>query len=334
MTDSKILHEKILWFQENFTQLQKAASTVIVGQEEVVKNTLIAFLAQGHVLLEGLPGLGKTLLVQTLSQIIGMSYKRIQFTPDLMPADILGTHVLTKNREGINTIQYEKGPVFSDLLLADEINRATPRTQSALLEAMQEKKVTIAGTSHRLPEDFMVIATQNPIEMEGTYPLPEAQLDRFFCKLVVSLPSLSELMEIAQKTTSGGTVVCEQKIQLPQIHEMKQLVPQVCIADHLMKYSANFILHTHPSFAEALPVIRQYVQYGASPRGLQAIVLGAKVHALLRGRSHVSQEDIHEILVPTLRHRILLSFQGEAQGVNSVQLIDQIEKSLQESQKR
>ena len=323
-----IFQEKIHWFQKKFKEIQAAIGQILIGQEEVLMQTLIAFLANGHVLLEGLPGLGKTLLSQSLGQILGVSYKRIQFTPDLMPADILGTNVLWKDEHGMPGFRYEEGPIFCDLLLADEINRATPKTQSALLQAMQEKKVTISGKTHDLSANFMVMATQNPIEMEGTYPLPEAQLDRFFFKVQVLLPSLQELIQIAQKTTQDTIYIPEQKFQKQEILEMKSLVRQVCIHDLLMESCANFILNTHAQNPKSDPLVKKYVQYGASPRGLQAIVLGAKVHALFQGRSYVSQEDILFVLIPALRHRILLNFQGEAEGINSLKIIEHLQNSL------
>ncbi|NUM35213.1 MAG: AAA family ATPase [Candidatus Brocadiae bacterium] len=323
-----IFQEKIHWFQKKFKEIQSAMGQILIGQEEVLMQTLIAFFANGHLLLEGLPGLGKTLLSQSLGQILGISYKRIQFTPDLMPADILGTNVLWKDEKGMPIFRYEEGPIFCDLLLADEINRATPKTQSALLQAMQERKVTISGKTHDLSENFMVMATQNPIEMEGTYPLPEAQLDRFFFKVQISLPGLQELIQIAQKTTQDSVYIPEQKFQKQEIMEMKSLVRQVCIHDILMESCANLILNTHAQSPKADPLVKKYVQYGASPRGLQAIVLGAKVRALFQGRSYVAREDILFVLQPALRHRILLNFQGEAEGINSLKIIEHIQNSL------
>ncbi len=323
-----IFQEKIHWFQKKFQEMQTAIAQILIGQEQVLTQTLIAFLANGHVLLEGLPGLGKTLLSQSLGHVLGISYKRIQFTPDLMPADILGTNVLWKDAQGIPGFRYEEGPIFCDLLLADEINRATPKTQSALLQAMQEKKVTISGRTHNLSENFMVIATQNPIEMEGTYPLPEAQLDRFFFKIQVSLPGLQELIQIAHKTTQESIHLPEQKFQKEEIGEMKSLVRQVCIHDILMESCARLILGTHSQNPDCIPLVKKYVQYGASPRGLQSVILGAKVYALLQGRSYVAREDIIFVLTPALRHRILLNFQGEADGVSSLDILKNLQGSL------
>jgi len=315
-------------FRKDFQSLCSEIGKMIVGYEEIVENAVVALFAGGHILLEGVPGLGKTMLVRTMSSTLDLPFSRIQFTPDLMPADILGTNVLWKDEHGMPGFRYEEGPIFCDLLLADEINRATPKTQSALLQAMQEKKVTISGKTHDLSANFMVMATQNPIEMEGTYPLPEAQLDRFFFKVQVLLPSLQELIQIAQKTTQDTIYIPEQKFQKQEILEMKSLVRQVCIHDLLMESCANFILNTHAQNPKSDPLVKKYVQYGASPRGLQAIVLGAKVHALFQGRSYVSQEDILFVLIPALRHRILLNFQGEAEGINSLKIIEHLQNSL------
>jgi MoxR-like ATPase len=327
MSDS-LSNQAIVQFQENFQQAREAISQVIVGYSDLKDDLLIAFLAGGHALLEGLPGLGKTLLVQTLTQVLGLSHNRIQFTPDLMPADILGTNVLLQDERGKAVVTFEKGPVFANLVLADEINRATPRTQSALLQAMQEHQVTIGGTTYSLPEPFMVIATQNPIEMEGTYPLPEAQLDRFFFKLVVPYPDLAALIEIASRTTRGKPPVPEKRIPSGVVAEMKSLISEVYMVDYLMEYTARLILATQPTSQYAIAPVKKYVQYGASPRGMQALVLGAKVRALLAGRGHVGKEDIVAVLVPALRHRILVNFEGEAEGISSGVVLQKLQEEI------
>lgn len=316
-------------FQQHFIRTQNAISRVMVGQERVIEESLIAFFSGGHILLEGLPGLGKTLLVQTLAQVLDLSYGRVQFTPDLMPADITGTNVLLEADADRPLIAFEKGPIFANIVHADEINRATPRTQSALLEAMQEGKVTVSGSTYTLPAPFFVIATQNPIEMEGTYPLPEAQIDRFFFKLEVPFPNLEELVQIAHRTTEGEMPTAVEKLSQDDIRQMKNLVPQTCIAPYLMEYAARLILATHDNGKDALPEVRQYVRYGASPRAVQALVLGAKVKALLSGREHVAKEDIAAVLAPALRHRLILNFEGEAEGITSLHIIDRLLQTIE-----
>lgn len=315
-------------FRENFAFLKKSIAQVLVGHDDIIEGTIIAVLAGGHVLLEGLPGLGKTLLVQTLAQVLDISHSRIQFTPDLMPADILGTNVLVKTESGHPEIHFEKGPIFANVVLADEINRATPRTQSALLEAMQERNVTIGGITYPLPMPFVVVATQNPIEMEGTYPLPEAQLDRFFFKLEVPFPNLEELVEIARRTTEKDRPVVIQKLSRDNLQQMKELVPQVTIPNHLLEYAARLILTTHPNAEYTIPTVQKYVQYGASPRGMQSLILGAKVKAMLESREYVSRNDIESVMFPALRHRIIVNFEGESEGITANFIIDQLKKSV------
>jgi MoxR-like ATPase len=323
-----VQEQSISQFRQAFTSACQAIAEVMVGQRETVENCLIAFFSGGHVLLEGLPGLGKTLLVQTITRVLGLSHKRIQFTPDLMPTDILGTNVLLQGDGKGPLITFDKGPIFAHVVLADEINRATPRTQSALLEAMQEHAVTVGGVSHSLPSPFMVIATQNPIEMEGTYPLPEAQLDRFLFKLVVPYPSLGEIMEIAKRTTSGVATPAITPLHSEQIDAMRALVPQVYVSDQVMTYAARIILATQPTHKEATAVVKKYVQYGASPRGIQALVLGAKAKALLDGRAQASREDILCMLIPALRHRLLLNFEAEADQITTLSLLQQIAEAV------
>jgi len=320
-------------FQETFKTLENEVRKVIVGHDDVIRKVLISFFAGGHVLLEGVPGLGKTLLVKSLSHALGMSFKRIQFTPDLMPSDIVGTEVLTDNN-GRREFQFKKGPIFTHVVLADEINRATPKTQSAVLEAMEEKQVTVFGESHVLESPFMVLATQNPIELEGTYPLPEAQLDRFFFKLVVSPPSSDQLREILKRTT--GTEVDECARVLPNdngnlVMEMNQLLRQVMIAPPIEDYVVRLVHATQPCGQDngaATPSVKQFIRFGSSPRGAQSIILGAKGNALAEGRVHVSYEDIEKVLPPALRHRIILNFQAEAENVTPDQILTEVMKQV------
>jgi MoxR-like ATPase len=320
-------------FQEIFQRLESAVQHVIVGHQDVIRKVLVAFFAGGHVLLEGVPGLGKTLLVKSLSQALGMTFKRIQFTPDLMPSDIVGTEVLTE-AEGRREFQFKKGPIFAHVVLADEINRATPKTQSAVLEAMEERQVTVFGESHILESPFMVLATQNPIELEGTYPLPEAQLDRFFFKLLVARPEPAELREILQRTT--GRNIGEITKVLPDddgklVNEMKQLVREVMIAPPIEDYVVRLVHATQAESANGGPpplVVNQYIRFGSSPRGAQSIILGAKGNALVEGRVHVSYEDVEKVVFPALRHRIILNFQAEAENVTADQLIAEVVKQV------
>jgi MoxR-like ATPase len=318
-------------FQVMFRRLEAEVRKVIVGHDDVIRKVLIAFFGGGHVLLEGVPGLGKTLLVKSLSQALGMSFKRIQFTPDLMPSDIVGTEVLTESN-GRREFQFKKGPIFAHVVLADEINRATPKTQSAVLEAMEEKQVTVFGESHILESPFMVLATQNPIELEGTYPLPEAQLDRFFFKLLVASPSPDELREILQRTT--GAESGESSKVLPDdggklIAAMQQLLRQVLIAPPIEDYVVRLVHATQPhSNAGSASPVKQYLRFGSSPRGAQSIILGAKGNALAEGRVHVSYEDVEKVIYPALRHRIILNFQAEAENVNADQILGEVTKKV------
>ncbi len=314
-------------FQKNFTTISDSIAQTVVGHKKIIQGILIAFLGGGHVLLEGLPGLGKTLLMKTLAEVVSLEHRRIQFTPDLMPADIIGTKVIQENSEGRGQVKFEAGPIFSHIVLADEINRATPKTQSALLQAMQESKVTVANTTYNLPDPFIVVATQNPIEMEGTYPLPEAQLDRFFFKLRVSVPTLDELIEIADRTTQGEKTQKYKKISSLEIQKMKQYVQQVKVHPDLTKYAAQLVLSTHNA-PSGCPLARRYVSYGASPRGLQSIILGAKAHALCCGRVHVSEDDITQVIIPALEHRIILNFEGEASEITPIDIIEEALKQF------
>jgi MoxR-like ATPase len=323
-------------FRATFTRLESEVRKVIVGHDDVIRKVLIAFFAGGHVLLEGVPGLGKTLLVKSLSRALGITFKRIQFTPDLMPSDIVGTEVLAE-ANGRREFQFKQGPIFAHVVLADEINRATPKTQSAVLEAMEEHQVTVFGESHALESPFIVLATQNPIELEGTYPLPEAQLDRFFFKLMVSSPSPPELREILKRTTGADTgeisqVLPEDSGQL--VNEMKQLLRQVLIAPPIEDYVVRLVHATQPSAQNggaSKSAVKQYIRFGSSPRGAQAVILGAKGNALAEGRVHVSYEDVEKIVLPALRHRMILNFQAEAENVTADQIITEMMRHVPRS---
>lgn len=309
-------------FQSRINAIKTEMAKVVVGQELIVEGVLMCLCAGGHVLLEGVPGLGKTLLVRTLGQTMGMDFARIQFTPDLMPADVTGTNIIAETPEGRKEFQFQRGPVFTHILLADEINRATPKTQSSLLEAMQEHSVTVAGTTYKLNEPFIVLATQNPIEMEGTYPLPEAQLDRFLFKMKVYFPEIDELMLILDRTTSEAGEQPRQVIDGAGVLELRRLVREVPIASHIQEHAVRLVLGTHPDSEFATDDIRRFCRYGSSPRGAQALILAAKVRALLNGRFNVAEEDIDFVARPALRHRIVLNFEGQAEGVETDALIE------------
>ncbi len=313
--------ERVAEFARDFAKLQNEISKAIVGQREVVEQTLVALFAGGHVLLEGVPGLGKTYLVRSLAESLNVRFSRIQFTPDLMPADIIGTELIVEDERGRKSFEFQPGPVFTQILLADEINRATPKTQSALLEAMQEKSLTVSGETRKLGPPFFVLATQNPLEMEGTYPLPEAQLDRFFFKIHVPFPSLDDLMEIAKRTTGSGEAVLETALGPEELARMQALVREVAIARHVERFAARLVLATHPEGDCAAPLVSQFVRYGASPRAMQTLILAGKVAALNDGRVHVAFEDIAAAAPPALRHRIILNFEGEAEGVSTDNII-------------
>lgn len=309
-------------FRDVFRRLKAEVGKVIVGHDDVVENVLVSLFSGGHVLLEGVPGLGKTLLVRTLADALSLEFRRIQFTPDLMPADIIGTTVVMEDpATGKRAFEFRRGPIFAQIILADEINRATPKTQSAMLEAMQEHSVTSGGTLYRLPEPFLVLATQNPIEQEGTYPLPEAQLDRFFFKLLVGYSDRGELGRILDRTTAGNDPKAEPIIGAEEIISAQQLVRRIAIAPHVQDYAIRLVLGTHPGGEFADETVDKYVRYGASPRGVQATVLAAKVRAMLDGRYHVSFDDVAGACLPAMRHRILLNFEGQAEGVTTDEIL-------------
>ncbi len=311
-------------FRGTADAVEQQVGQVIVGQRKLVRHTLITLLAGGNALLEGVPGLGKTMLVRTLAQAIDCAFSRIQFTPDLMPADIVGTNLIVEDETGRRQFQFEPGPIFANLVLADEINRATPKTQSAMLEAMQERSVTVAKITRPLAEPFFVLATQNPLEMEGTYPLPEAQLDRFFFKIDVPFPTTEELVGIANRTTGASTPQAEPVADGPTILAMQLLVRGVPIADHVTAYAARLLKATHPSDRDAPEVIQPSIRYGASPRGMQAMILAGKAMALLDGRYNVAFDDLRQVALPSLRHRLILNFEAQAEGITTDAVIDSI----------
>jgi MoxR-like ATPase len=316
--------EQIKAFREAYSALRQEIGKVIVGHEAIVDGTLVALFAGGHVLLEGVPGLGKTLLVRTLSQVLDLSFNRIQFTPDLMPADILGTNLVMEAPTGRREFQFQKGPVFAHLVLADEINRATPKTQSALLEAMQEHSVTAGGEIRKLDEPFFVMATQNPIDQEGTYPLPEAQLDRFFFKLLVGYPSAAELTEVLSRTTESRQTALERVVTKQQLLELTAVVRQVPVASHVKDYAVRLVLATHPKTETAVAVANQYLRFGSSPRGAQTLLLAGKVRALAQGRFNVSFDDIEAVAHAALRHRLILNFEAEAEAITTDLIVDKV----------
>jgi MoxR-like ATPase len=304
-------------FRDQFDRIQSEVAKVMVGQDEVVEEVLICILAGGHALLEGVPGLGKTMLVRTLADSLDLTFSRIQFTPDLMPADITGTNILIETETRDRRFSFQRGPIFANLVLADEINRATPKTQSALLESMQDRTCTVANVVHPMAEPFFVLATQNPVEMEGTYPLPEAQLDRFFFKVLVRFPDEEELTEILRRTTSSIDLSVERAATGSAIVRMGELAREVPIASSVSDYVVRLVMASHPDNPRATSTVRRYVRYGVSPRGAQAIVLGAKIRALKEGRLNVAFDDIRSVALPALRHRIILNFEAESNNVSS-----------------
>jgi MoxR-like ATPase len=328
------LPERAAEFRQRFAALEAEIGKVIVGQPEVVRGVLSCLFVGGNVLLEGVPGLGKTLLVRTLAQVLDLKFARIQFTPDLMPSDIVGTDIILESPDGRRERRFQAGPLFANLILADEINRAIPKTQSALLEAMQEHTVTVGITTHRLPEPFFVLATQNPIEQEGTYPLPEAQLDRFLFKLLVPFTSRQELNEILDRTTRNLDLRPAKVMDSQQIQEGMQLVREVLVAPPVQDYAIRLLLATHPQNEFAPADTNRYVRAGASPRGAQALILSGKVRALLEGRFNVSFEDIRAVFLPAMRHRILLNFEAQAEGVAADTILASILNEVNEIEDR
>jgi MoxR-like ATPase len=325
------IDQQLETFQQQFHSVKDEVSKVIVGCSEIIDGVIMSLLANGHVLLEGVPGLGKTKLVSTLSDVMRLKFSRIQFTPDLMPADITGTNVVQENAMGEKFLEFQPGPLFANMVLADEVNRATPKTQSALLEAMEEKCVTVGKRTYQLDSPFIVLATQNPLEMEGTYPLPEAQLDRFFMKLKVDYPSVGDLHMIMNRTTRVEEPKVTRVLGEGEVLKMRKTVRSVPIARPVQDYAIRITLATHPTSPHALPLTKRYVRYGSSPRGAQALVIGGKIRALLKNRVHVSCDDIRSVALGALRHRVLLNFEGEADRIDSDVVVKEILEKTAES---
>ncbi|MDU4736349.1 MoxR family ATPase [Clostridium sp.] len=323
----EISEKEIIEVSEKIRICEEEISKGIIGQKDIIRNVLIAIFADGNVLLEGMPGMGKTQLVKTIGKVLNLSFSRIQFTPDLMPADVVGTNIVVKENDR-TLFKFEKGPVFTNLLLADEINRATPKTQSALLEAMGEKTVTVGKTTYEMAKPFMVLATQNPIEQEGTYPLPEAQLDRFLFKLNVDFPNLQELKEIMDLTLTNNKVQIDAVLEGDEILKIREIIREIKLAEAVKEFALKLILATHPEIPEASEFIKRYVEAGASPRAAQGIISGAKVRAVMEGRLNVSFEDIKALAYPVLRHRIILNFDAITEGLTEESIIDKILEDL------
>jgi MoxR-like ATPase len=328
MGDARDVAQEATRFRERAKALEAELKKVIVGHDEVLEQVLACVLAGGHALLEGVPGLGKTLLVKSLAQALDLEFRRIQFTPDLMPADILGTQVVQEDESGRKRFEFQKGPIFANVVLADEVNRATPKTQSALLEAMQEHAVTVAGERRELPQPFFVLATQNPIEMEGTYPLPEAQLDRFLLKIDVKPQEVDALVGILERTTGAAAAAPTRVLAGKDLLEMRALAREVPVAQSVLRYAARLARATHPDAQESPEPVRRFVRYGSSPRGAQAIVLAAKVRALRAGRAHVDPDDVKAVALPALRHRMILNFEGEAEGLSTDKILRDLVEAL------
>jgi MoxR-like ATPase len=330
MADATEMQERTDDFRKAYGRVHREIGKIIVGHSEIVHGVLACLFVGGHVLLEGVPGLGKTLLIRTLSQVLNLKFNRIQFTPDLMPSDIIGTNLINETDEGKRVFSFQAGPIFSQIVLADEINRATPKTQSALLEAMQEHSVTVGGTIHQLEEPFFVMATQNPLEQEGTYPLPEAQLDRFFFKLIVQYSGREEMATIIDRTTRNEWPTVEKIIDGADIRRYQKLIREVIVAPPVQDYAIRLVLATHPAGAFAAGGTNKYIRCGASPRGAQAIVLASKVRAMLEGRVNVGFEDIRKMYLPALRHRIMLNFEAQAENIPSDAILEEILKEVKE----
>ena len=328
MNDHQAITAKIEDFRNDVARLKAEIGKAVVGQEDLVEDVIVGIFAGGHILLEGVPGLGKTLLVRTLAEAVDLPFSRIQFTPDLMPADITGTNIVAEDESGRRNFKFQKGPVFASVVLADEINRATPKTQSALLEAMEEATCTVSGTQHILPQPFFVLATQNPIEMEGTYPLPEAQLDRFMFKLSVKFPPMETLVAIFSQTTTNEKAEVNAVLNGEQILKMRALAREILVAGQVHEYVAKLIMATHTDSPNATSEVRRFLRFGASPRGGQSIILAAKVRALMDGRHNVAFEDIQRSTIPSLRHRLILNFEGEAEGKTTDEVIQSVLDSI------
>lgn len=332
-TVAESMQQRAEEFRDRYAAIRESIGRVIVGHEDIVHGVLTSMLCGGHCLLEGVPGLGKTLLVRTLAETLDLQFSRIQFTPDLMPADILGTNMIVEDDDGHRRFEFQRGPVFTQILLADEINRATPKTQSAMLETMQEGTVTTAGHRYQLDQPFFVLATQNPIEQEGTYPLPEAQMDRFLFKLVVGYSSREELSTIVDRTTRGEKVTLEKVMDGTEIVKWQQLVRDVILASHVQDYLVRLTLATHPDGVFAAPATNKYVAWGSSPRGAQTLALASKVRALLEGRYNVSFEDVRRVYLPAMRHRVLLNFEAQAEGIDADEvLLEILEKTPEKAE--
>ncbi len=332
MSIAKNMEQRTQQFVERYTAVKQQIGRVIVGHEEIVHGVLTCLFVGGHCLLEGVPGLGKTLLVRTLAKALDLDFSRIQFTPDLMPADILGTNMVLETPDGRRAFEFQHGPIFTQICLADEINRATPKTQSAMLETMQEGTVTVAGTRYPLKQPFLVMATQNPIEQEGTYPLPEAQLDRFLFKLLVGYSDRAQLSTIIERTTRGETVEPQQVMDGEEILKWRALVREVILAPHVQDYIVRLVLVTHPEGELSLPITGQYIRWGASPRAAQTLALTAKVRALLDGRYNVSFEDVRRVYLPALRHRIIVNFEAQAEGIEPDRVLSELLEQVAEKE--
>ncbi len=333
MSEDARVEEQVAAFQKDCNVVLDEVGKMIVGHRDIIEGVIIAMLAGGNVLLEGVPGLGKTMLVKTLSDTLGLKFSRLQFTPDLMPSDILGTTILAESPDGAREFRFERGPIFANIVLADEINRATPKTQSAMLEAMQERSVTIGKETMKLEDPFFVLATQNPLEMEGTYPLPEAQLDRFIFKLRVLFPSLDELHTIMDRTTQREQPVVQEVLGRPRLLEMKAFARDVPVARHVQDYALRLLQATHPEHSAAPDITKRFVRFGSSPRGAQAVLIAAKVSALIDGRFNVSSADIRKSAAAAFRHRIILNFEGEAEGIQTDDIIQKIIEKTPENVK-
>ena len=328
MSTAHLVEPHLAGFQEDFNALRHELAKVVVGQADVIEQVLIAAVAGGHVLIEGVPGLGKTLLVQTLADILQLRFSRIQFTPDITPSDLLGTFVVMETAAGRRTFEFQQGPIFSNLVLADQINRGLPKTQAALLQAMEGQQINVSTETFHLPQPFFVVGTQNPLEMEGTFPLPEPEIDRFFFKLVVKGPSVEEIDAILERTTEGAPAELRAVVDGKRLLEMRQIAAKVTLAAPGRRWVASLVAATHPDFPQAPPDVKRYVRYGASPRAAQAMVLAAKVRAAANGRVEVAKEDFAAVIAPALRHRILLNFEGQAENIRPEAIIDGIVKKI------